>query len=70
MTPAQYIPTFVKDYTGKAVDFDKVLGDTGQCVQLVAQFCQDLKLPVLYANAVNWYTSVPGSVLSTKFERI
>ena len=71
MTPAQYIPTFVKDYTGKAVDFDKVLGDTGQCVQLVAQFLSNLKLPVFYAPyAVDWWTEFKGSDLAAKFEQI
>jgi hypothetical protein len=34
------LPTFITTYTGEAVDVDGVAADIGQCVQLVALYCQ------------------------------
>ncbi len=62
---------FIAAYRGQAVDFDGIPRDTGQCVQLVAEYCvKVLNAPVFYGNAVDWYTHYPGSVLQSHFDRI
>jgi hypothetical protein len=68
MTLAQFIQT----YQGKAIDFDGIPSDTGQCVQLVAEYCkQVLNAPVLYAPyAVDWWTEFSNSVLQSHFDKI
>jgi len=50
------LPTFISTYTGQAVEVDGVLADTGQCVQLVALYCQKvLNVPFPDANAKDWW---------------
>jgi hypothetical protein len=66
------VDNFWNDYQGKwYVSFDGVPANAGQCVQPVGFYTRDyLKYPVLYANAVNWYTDFESSPLAPNFTKI
>jgi CHAP domain len=68
LTLAQFIAT----ENGQALDYDGIPADTGQCVQLVAYYCQNvLGVTPPALNAVDWwndYGSEPSLV--NNFDRI
>ena len=51
---------FIAEKNGQTVNFDGIAEDSGQCVQLVALWCQRIGLPVLYHNAADWWTYYGG----------
>ena len=51
---------FIAEKNGQTVNFDGIAADSGQCVQLVALWCQRIGLPVLYNNAADWWTAYGG----------
>jgi hypothetical protein len=43
---------FLNKYLGKAIDWDGAYG--AQCVDEIAQYCEDNGMPIAYANAKDW----------------
>lgn len=66
------LDSFVSTYTNQAVDIDGVLQDTGQCLQLVSLYCQQvLDVPVFFTPAAkDWWEKFNGSPLQPNFTQI
>lgn len=58
---------FITGFTGQAICYDGVLADTGQCVQLVAEYCvRVLGFTPPMKNAVDWWTDDSVNAAFTK----
>lgn len=66
------LDTFVRTYTGQAVDIDGVKQDTGQCLQLVALYQQEVQnTPVFFTpNASDYWTKFQGSPLEPHYDQV